>query len=466
MKIAVGGFGHESNTFSTIPTRYEDLRFARGEELIAAEIWRQVRDGHEIVPLVRAWAQPSGPVTPDCYRRVADELLSGLEKSLPLDAVFLSLHGAMEVEGLGDGEGELLREIRGLVGEDVFIAGTLDLHGNLSGEFVRRCNLLTALRTAPHRDSRETELRGVRLTMACLQEGLRPITELIKLPLLLPGESAVTEVEPARSLYARLPDIDAQPGILASSLLIGCAWTDSPHTSVSVLITGTDAAAVRRQALELAEEIWRVRAEFGPDVPTAEIDEAIRMALEAPQRPVFLSDSGDNTTAGGAGDSPFVLERLVALGVKDAVMAGICDPAAVQRCEQAGERNGVDLVIGGKLDQQFAQPFAARATVRRVVRTDRGPRAVVDIEGVTTVLQTDRAAFTCLRDFEELGIDPGRKKIVVVKVGYLFSELRDFAPKSIMALTPGFADQRLDRLPYRKLRRPIYPLDPQTTWRV
>jgi len=384
----------------------------------------------------------------------------------PLDAVFLDLHGAMEVEQYGDGEAALLREIREAVGPDPLICGTLDLHGNLSHAFVDRCDLLTALRTAPHRDGAETLERGVRHMTACLRRGERPVCRLVKLPLLVPGEAGVTEVEPGRSLFARLPEMDARPGVLVSSIMIGCAWTDSPETGVSTLVCGTDPQAAEAAAQDLARAVWERRAEFRIDVPTAPADEAIRMAVAAPERPVFISDSGDNTTAGGAGDSPFFLERLIALRAPEAVFAGIADPEAVRRCFEAGEGAEIELTMGGKMDRRFARPFRARVKVKRLVAETEGipPRALIEVGGVDAVLQSDRGPFTRLRHFELTGIDVRRKKIVAVKLGYLFAELRDFAPKHIMALTPGFGDQRMDRLPFRRLRRPIFPFEPDTEW--
>jgi|YNPNPStandDraft_1061719.scaffolds.fasta_scaffold11056_4 microcystin degradation protein MlrC len=468
MRIAIGGWGHETNTFSTLATTYADFRFLRGQALLAEDaIWREVaRQGHSLFPLFRAWAHPSGCPTRACYRQIADEFLDALERCLPVDALFLELHGAMEVEEIGDGESAFLKEIRRLVGEEVFIAATFDLHGNIAPEVVQRCNLMTAYRTAPHRDMQETRERGVRLLLRCLEEGLRPTTALVKLPLLVPGEAGVTEVPPAKDLFARLPQIDRQPGILVSSIFIGCAWTDSPYTAVSVVVSGTDEAATQREALALAGEIWQARAEFKIDVPTASMEEATRLALAAPEAPVFISDAGDNITAGGAGDSPLYLEHLVVSGVEGALVAGITDAEAVQHCFAAGEGQEVDLVLGGKLDRQFAHPLAVRARVKRLVPAHEGgkPRAVIAVGGVEAVLQSDRTPFTELRHFAQVGLDPRGYKLIVVKLGYLFPELRDFAPKAIMALTPGFGDQRMERLPFRRLRRPIYPLDAEAVW--
>jgi len=467
MRIAIAGLLHETNTFSTLHTAYDDFRIARGEALIQSPSWQALKaGGAELFPLFVAHATPSGLVTRVCFQRFVAELLDGIAACLPLDGLLLHLHGAMEVEEIGDGETALLQAVRGLVGPKPLIAVTLDLHANLAPAVVALSDLVTAYRTAPHRDAEETRERGARLLMDCLRKGIRPVSHLVKLPLLVAGEAAVTEVEPARSLYGRLPEVDRLQGILASSILIGCAWTDSPHTRVSVVVSGTDAEAARCAAGGLAGEVWEARSRFAIDSPTASIDEAVALAYASPVRPVFISDSGDNPTAGAVGDTPIFLERLVELGASHALVAGITDPGAVRSCAAAGVGNEVSLDIGGKLDCVNARPYRTQAIVKRLTPqgADSSPRALVRIEGVDVVLQFDRQPFTELCHFRAMGLDPNAYKLIVVKLGYLFPELRDFAPAHIMALSPGFADQRLDRLPFRYLARPIYPLEPEAEW--
>jgi microcystin degradation protein MlrC len=290
---------------------------------------------------------------------------------------------------------------------------------------------------------------------------------MIKLPLLLPGEYAITEVEPARSLYLKLEEIEARPGIMDASLMIGCAWTDSPYTSVSVLVMAEkDPALAHEQAARLAGAIWEQRAAFGPDVETAPPDEAIARALAARESTVFLSDSGDNVTAGGAGDIPLFIERLLAAGSPDAVVAGIADPAAVAACARAGAGARITLSIGGKLDTIHTQPLEVSGTVRHLHPAEQPTLAVLQVEGVKVVLTSDRRAFTSLKSFEPAGLHPLEHKIVVVKLGYLFPELRDRAPRALMALTPGFTDLRLEALPYQRVPRPIFPLDRDMEWQV
>ena len=467
MRIAIGGLMHETCTFSTLPTRLSDFRREVGQDLLAGSFWQDLlRQGHDLWPLFVAHALPGGKVTRQAFEALLEELLAGLRRSLPLDGLLLILHGAMEVAEIGDGETAILRAVRDLVGPDVLISTPLDLHANLAPSVVEQSDLVTGYRTAPHRDIAQTRERGMRLLLHCLQGGIRPSSHLIKVPLLVTGEAAVTEVEPSRSLYARLSGIDQQPGVLVSSILIGCAWTDAPYTSVSVVISGTDRDSLQREAEGLAAEIWASREQFAPDSPTAPIEEAIRMAYAAAERPVFVSDSGDNPTGGAAGDTPLILAHLIAVGAEDVLLAGLADAAAVAACFQAGEGTSLPLSLGGKLDAVNAQPFECRATVQRLVPEVAGiaPRVLVRVGQVDVVLQSERWPFTERQQFGTMGLDPAAYKIVVVKEGYLFPELRDYAPRHIMALSPGFGDQRLDKLPYQSLARPIYPLDPQAHW--
>lgn len=466
MRIAIAGLAHETNTFSTLPTAYADFRAARGEALLDTSFWQQERAQHALFPICVAHASPSGLVTEDAFTRYLTEMRDGMHAALPLDGVLLHLHGAMEVERIGDGETAILRAVRDLIGPKPLIAVTLDLHANLAPDVVALSDIVTAYRTAPHRDVAATRERGARLLLDCLRTGVRPISRMVKLPLLVAGEAAVTEAEPAASLYARLPTFDALPGMYTSSILIGCAWTDSPHTSVSTVVTAADPATAEAAARELAAEVWEARDRFAIDSPTASIDDAIRMAYASPDRPVFISDSGDNPTAGAAGDVPVFLARLVELDVREALVAGMPAPAAVAACFAAGVGGQVDVVLGGELDRVSGYPYPARVTVQGLVpEVDGIPlRALVSIGGVDVVLQRDRLPFTEMRHFHSVGVDPADYKVVVVKLGYLFPELRDYAPAHIMAFSPGFGDQRLDRLPYRRLQRPIYPLDPDTQW--
>jgi len=489
MRIVIGGISHETNTFSPVWTEYDDFRFARGAAIFDDRLGQPWHAGElsfvlegmgrmgrvkdidiELLPTFVASALPSGLVRKAAYVRIKEELLRKLRETLPVNGVYLDLHGAMEIEEIGDAESDLVQAVRALVGQDVLISVSLDLHGNISPALVDHSDILTAFRTAPHRDSEETRRRALALLVRALRDRLQPVPILIKPPMLLAGESAVTDVEPARSLYARLAEIDRVPGIMDASLLIGCAWTDSVYTTTSIIVVAErDKELAQRQAAQFAREAWARRHDFGFGVEVASVDESIRRAMASPERPVFISDSGDNVTAGGAGDIPLFAERLLALGANDGLVAGLTDPQAVRQCVTAGEGAEVNFSIGGKLDPVNGRPLAVTGRVEHLSTApgehDREPTtAVVRVAGVSIILTADRRFFADRATIAATGVDPMQQKIVVVKQGYLFPDLADHAPRAIMALSPGATTLCLKELPYRQLPRSIFPLDSDFTW--
>lgn len=453
MKIACCGIAHETNTFTSLPTELADLNIRRGNEIndpVLAE-FKSV----EWARLLTASATPSGPITHAAYESLKNEILTGLEAALPLDGIYMPLHGAMEVTGIGDGESDLVIAVRELVGPDVPIAASLDLHGNVVPELCQAADILHAYRTAPHRDQDATRRRTIELLIRCIETGRRPASAHVRVPLLLPGEKAITEVEPGKTLYQRLPEIDAREGVWTASLMCGFAWADVPGAAMTVFVHADDGETARAGAVELAGEVWKQREKFGFDVETADIEESIRLAGEA-NGCVFLTDSGDNTTAGGAGDIPLFLEHLIRAGSQNVLVAGISDKAAVLQCVEAGCGTEVELELGGKLDTNF-KPLKVKAVVEHVSRNGR--EAVVLTEGIKLVIAADRRGYTRLQQFKDLGLDPLAFSIVVIKLGYLFPELRDIAPRHVMALSPGFSNEVIEELPYHSVQRPIYPLD-------
>ena len=461
MRCILGGIRHETNTFSTLKTDLENFHVTRGSEIQLGDFWKSF-ENIEWVPTLFAGASPHGLVSKDAYLKLKQELINRIRDAMPVDGVYMSLHGALEVEEIGDGESDLVDSVREVVGSDVPISVSLDLHANVAPALAKSTNAMTAFRTAPHIDGFETEKRAVGHLIRCLKEGIRPVNILIKLPLLLPGEFAVTEVEPARSLYSKLPQIESEQGILDASIVIGCAWTDSPYNTVSVIVVAEeDSRNARECADSLANDIWAHRKEFKADTETATIDETVAEAMRSKEHPVFISDSGDNVTAGGAGDIPIILEKLLDAGATDAVVAGIADADAVKQCIQAGVGSVIKLNIGGKLDKVNGYPLEVIGTVEYL---NQPSLAVLKVRGVKVILASDRRAFTSAHDFEQAKINPSEQKIVVVKLGYLFADLRPITRKSIMALSPGFTTLLLNQLPYKRIIRPIYPLDGDFKW--
>jgi microcystin degradation protein MlrC len=297
----------------------------------------------------------------------------------------------------------------------------------------------------------------------------------VAVPVIIPGERGITAAEPLKTLYARLPEIAKQEGLMDASIFVGMPWTDVERAGMSVQVVARDSSyrgKAKAEACSLAARLWEKRMDLRFDVPACGINEAIQRALDRPEKSVFITDSGDNTTAGAAGDNPGVLEKLLAHGVKSAVFAGIHDPEALRACEKAGAGRRVVLTLGSRTDPRFGKPLRVEGIVEFVTPAgvDEPPgsgsrrAAVVDVDGIRVVVLATRRSFTSPADFAEVRVDPLASKIVVVKCGYLFQALRDIAPYTIMALTPGYANQNLIGLPYERVRRPIFPLDPDMSW--
>jgi len=291
----------------------------------------------------------------------------------------------------------------------------------------------------------------------------------VRVPILLAGERASTRDEPARGIYGSLAGIEARPGIIDAAVWIGYAWADEARCSAAVVVTGTDPETIQREARSLAERYWNARADFGFSVPAGDADWCIATGLAATERPYFISDSGDNPTAGGAGDVAYTLQRLLAhpalaTGRATAIWASVVDPAAVARCVAAGEGADVDVTIGGAFGSAHGK-VALRGKVGRVLEGDPvgGDIAVVESGGVRAILTTRRKPYHFVRDLHALGLDPARHDLTVVKIGYLVPDLFGAAKGWILALTPGGVDQDIVRLGHRHLERPIYPLDPRMT---
>ena len=335
-RIAIGGIHIESSTFSPHRSGPSDFTVVRGDELLAR--YDELSDHVDWLPLVHARALPGGAVERDFYESLKDELLRELRDAFPLDGVFLDIHGAMSVVGMTDAEGDLATAVREVVGPGALISASMDPHGNMSRRLVTALDLATSHRMSPHEDALLTRKRAAANLVACLDRGVRPHRAWVRVPVLLPGEKASTRDEPARSIYGALHTIEQRAGIIDAAVWIGYAWADEPRCSAAVVVTGTDDDAIVREARGLAETYWNARAKFAFSTSAGDADWCIATGLASRDGPFFISDSGDNPTAGGAGDVAFMLERLLAhpalvSGRATAVWASLVDPSASTRAK-------------------------------------------------------------------------------------------------------------------------------------
>ncbi|MDR1091732.1 MAG: M81 family metallopeptidase [Prevotella sp.] len=473
LRIFTCGIRHESNTFSTLPTSEANFSIVRGADVLKDQEWVKVaeKEGIELIPSLHAYAWPGGVVERSIFEKYKNEILEDLKKAGNLDGIYLDMHGALHVEGYDDAQATFIKEIRDIVGDRVMISGSFDLHGNLSPDFVKSINILTGYRTAPHRDGAETKARAISMLIESLKKGLKPHIETVIIPILIPGEKGITEVEPLHSIYAQIPEIAKKHGLMDASIFVGYAWADLPRSAMRVFVVANDAKyaeSAKAEAQSLAQQIWDKRADMKLDVPSGSIDDMIALANKSEKKTVFISDSGDNTTAGAPGDNPQVLAALLKNKTKNVLFAGIVDADFLAQCVALGVGKEIKSTIGGKVDKTFGFALPVKGKIEflspdSIMQTDRGA-AVLNVEGVKLVVMKTRRSFVTKVDFEEVKLNPLDYKIVVVKLGYLYPELRDLAPEHLMALTSGFCNLEMTSLPFKNVDLKSYPLDISREW--
>ncbi|KPI01157.1 Microcystin LR degradation protein MlrC [Actinobacteria bacterium OK074] len=470
--IAIAGLGIESSTFS--PARTEAAAFhplrgdevltrypflALGEELRGAAEWRGALVGK---------ALPGGTVTAGAFAELSDELLVRLGAIGHIDGLWYDIHGAMTVEGVDDAEAGLLARIREVVGPDVVISTSMDLHGNVSRELAHRTDLITCYRTAPHIDWQETRERAARNLVELLHSGApRPYKAWVPVPVLLAGEQTSTRIEPARSVYAAVDEVADGAGVLDAAIWVGYAWADEPRNRAAVVVTGEDREAVAAGAERLARGFWDARDDFDFVAPVDTLEACLDEALGSPQRPYFISDTGDNPTAGGAGDMTWGLQQVLSRPeFKDpdgptVIYASVPGPAAVDTAVAAGVGATVTVTAGAEVDDRHAGPLTLTGEVHSIRHGDRDAETevVLRVGSVYAILTRLRKPYHHEHDFTDLELAPRDADVVIVKIGYLEPELYAMAADWKMALTPGGVDQDLVRLGHHRVRRPLFPFD-------
>ncbi|MDE2776647.1 MAG: M81 family metallopeptidase [Chloroflexota bacterium] len=466
MKIAICGIATESCTFSPLPTRLQDFRLTRAGDPHFAELYPFLPrfPGARFSGVVSAKAMPGGPVEARAYNAIKSEILDRLTKLLPLDGVYLDMHGAMNVCGMDDAEGEFYAALRALVGPDCLLAASYDLHGNVSERIMGQLDIITGYRTAPHIDTIETRERAVRLLLRCLREGIRPRRAYVRIPVALPGEKTSTEWEPGARVYQAIAgEIDGDR-VMDATIQVGYVWADEPRMTACAIAIGRAIDTASDSARRLAQRFWKYRADFRFGVEALSVDDCIQRAMAQKLAPVFISDSGDNPTAGGVGDVTYFLERALALQPPDLVYAAIADADAVKRCLSAGAGAEVKLKIGGKLGMLNARPLPLRGQVQFIRHDDSNPQALLKAGGIRVILTTKRTPFHHRQQFLDVGIVPEAHKIVAVKIGYLVPELKSMARAAYLALSPGAVNQDILSLPFKRITRPCYPFDANMQW--
>lgn len=481
MRILAAHVYHESNTFCPEETRLEHFEIYQGGKMLAllpgVDVLTQA--GAQVIPSIYASRWSSGTVARTAYETFERAVLSALQRAIQqgLDGIYLSLHGSMTVAGLGSGEYQLLRAIRGIAGDEIPIAVAMDMHANLHPGVEKMVNVLTGYHTAPHTDAAETQRKAARGLLRLIVSRTRPHPAVCRLPMLIVGERALSRDEPFRTLFARCRALEQEEGILAATVYVGMAWSDTPWAAASVAISAADAAHVpyaRQQAYALARFLLEHREECAYAHPAFPPQEALDRALASGNRPLYLSDSGDNPTAGGVGDGTVLLALAAkAQSSKRLLFAPIVDAAAV--CALANKSLGWkgELAIGSDRDV-YCRPVSLSVQLldRQAIYALHGlarekvANGVLLRSGGMDLIITDRSmAFTGMECFESAGVDPRDYDIVVLKMGYMFDEISDPCRENVMALTLGCTPLQITPSQYHHLQRPIWPLDPDIFWK-
>jgi microcystin degradation protein MlrC len=497
MRIALGGITHEANSFcprETTLADFEARQLARGDEILAA--WESTHTeqagamsvldqapGCQVVPTLLARALSGAPPRNETFRALLDELLARMSDAGPLDGVLLVLHGAMIVEGAPDATGEILARVRALVGPDVPVVGTLDLHANVTARMVDQATALVGYHTAPHVDMFETGRRAAQLLLGWNRGEIEPVTALVRLPMLLPPENSTHAWGPLAEVLDIALAAEQEERVLHVGVYPVQPWLDTADVACAVVaIADGDRAAASAHAQAIATAFWARRMAFAPTLVAP--DEAVQRALARESGTVVLCDSADATTSGSTGDSTAVLRAVLdAARAKPSsghvALLNIVDPPAVTAAIEAGVGATVTLDVGGKMAPRCFQPARVSGRVKTLsdgTFTFRGPgmRGVAHHMGRTAVLYAGDIHLVVMERavsqwdpqlYRSVGEEPSGACMVLVKSPMAFrAAYEGLYDEVIVVQAPGAADPDLASLPWQHLPRPIYPLDPGLTY--
>lgn len=464
-KIFVAGIHQESNSFSPLMSAKEDFTvYLKGDMLIRqiAGIKEIQEAGYEVIPGIYADACPGGVLKLEEYQKIVEEILALLPADGSVNGVFLPLHGALEVEFIGSGDALLVSLIRERVGGNVPIAAALDLHANNTYTLSRLCNIIYGYRTAPHIDIKETRIRTAGMLIRALEEEVMPWTELVRIPMMMPGENFMTESGMGAEIMKKLPELEKVENVWCASYFAGMPWVDCPQGGGAVVISGSgDKTGGMEGAKKFGNYIWENREKFKFQGISLEPEEALAELERGAEYPAFLSDSADNVTAGAAGDNAYMLKIIMEKSKKKILIAGFIDGPAVELCKDKKTGDTFPVTLGGSIDK--GKSVRVRLDKAQLVKVfyeeEKAAAAILKKDNITLLILAERGPITSEEVLNTYGLSAFDFEIVVVKQGYLTPDFYRIAKRAIMALTPGNCAQDLKLLEYKKIRRPMEPIE-------
>jgi microcystin degradation protein MlrC len=483
-RIAVGGFLHETNTFAPTKASYDDFvhgggwpAMARGADVL--KVMRNINVGlagfveqaeandWKLVPTISCAASPSAHVTKDAFERVAKVMIDGIKAAGPLDAVYLDLHGAMVTEHLDDGEGEILARVRRVIGKDLPLVVSLDLHANVTPQMVEHADALIAYRTYPHVDMADTGRAAAHHLAMLLRTKRRLAKAFRQLPFLIPISWQCTSDQPCKTIYQKLAALqgDAVPTL---SFAPGFPAADFFDCGPSVFAYGRTQADADYAADEIAKLIANHESDFNGHIFTP--DEGVRYAMELAKqarKPIVIADTQDNPGAGGDSDTTGMLRALVRNNATRAAIGVIYDPASAKAAHAAGKGATVTLALGGKSGIPGDAPYKETFIVENLSDgqfvaagpyyggrdMDMGPSAALRIDDIRVVVSSHRAQLADQSMYRYVGIEPLEQSILVNKSSVHFrADFEPIAEKLIICAAPGAMPADTGSLPWTRLR--------------
>lgn len=477
MRIFSAGIATETNTFSPLRTGLDAFRaggyFPAGTHpedmlgyaaplIVARE--RARREGWTVLEGMFAFAEPGGLTTRQAYECLRDELLSDLQKNLPVDVVLLGLHGAMVADGYDDCEGDLIARVREIAGPKAVIGCELDPHAHLSEEMVENADLLVAYKEYPHTDFKERAIELVDLCVRTFAGEIRPVPAVVDTNTIVPIH---TSRDPGRAFVDKISALEGKNGVLSISPIQGFASGDVPSMGTKILVyVDGDTVAARALAQDLADELVALREQFRVNYLT--IDDALDRAFAEGPTPAILADRSDNPGSGAAGDSTFILRRLLGRKITSVAIGPLWDPVTVQIALEAGIGARLLMRIGGKISPMSGDPLDmfchVKALQRGHVQTalsglprSVGDAALIEVDGIECVLISSRMQAFNVDLFSGLGCDLPSKRIIVVKSAqHFYQSFSTVSTRVLYVGAPGSASQ--GHAAYRKAILPKWPI--------
>ena len=478
MKVLVGRFMLEANCFVPDVVELTDFDLHAGAGCISRMQMGDVfeKAGIEVIPSIYARSNKSGIMALSAYRYIENAFVTAVKDHInEIDGIILFLHGASEVQEIGSADHAILRAIRKITGPYLPIAVVCDPHGNLCQEYVDHATIIRSYRESPHTDIEETvrKVCGMLIDQMEHPTGIHPVYR--KLPLILGGEQSVSADEPVKSINAFMDEMEKDERILSASWHVGYIRHDTDVAGCGIVVIPSDQKYQKfaeEKADELAEYVWVRRHDFHYTGLTAEPEEALKMALECEQGPVFLTDSGDNVTSHSRGANTVILRQVLALKdlKKKVLFASIMDDTAYRKLAGHAEGDQVHLSLGRNYDELSA-PVELDVTLKKLSRMegnfligetgDYGGCALVHVIGtpIDIIVAENNHCYTEHHHFIAAGADWNLYDVCVVKLGYAFPELLKAGAKCIMSLTDGDTVQDITRIPFKRIMRPMYPID-------